>query len=61
MVWVAFIAYVAQILHLWWGYLGVIITIQAAVLMRKRWRNPAILDRWSKPMDEKVARYGPRM
>jgi hypothetical protein len=60
-VWVFFITYVAQFRHLWWGYLGVLITVPAALLMRKRWRNPAILDRWSKPMDEKAAKYGPRM
>ncbi|HEY3212092.1 MAG TPA: hypothetical protein VGL16_02635 [Actinomycetota bacterium] len=60
-VWVLFISYVAKILHLWWGWFGVLATISVAPLMRKRWRNPAIVDRWSKPMDENVAKHGPRM
>jgi hypothetical protein len=61
MLWVAFITYVAQIRHLWWGWLGVLVTVGAALFMRKRWRNPAIVDRWSKPLDEKAARYSPRI
>jgi hypothetical protein len=60
-VWVAFITYAARILHLWWGWLGVLVTVQAALLIRTRWRNPAIIDRWGKPMDEKVAKYGPKI
>ncbi len=59
--WVAFIAYVAQIRHLWWGWLGLLVTVQAALFMRKRWRNPAIVDRWVKPLDDKVAKYSPKI
>jgi hypothetical protein len=62
LVWVAFITYVAQIRHLWWGWLGCLVTVQVALFMRKKWRNPGVVDRWGKPMHERspstVRRYG---
>jgi hypothetical protein len=61
LVWVAFITYVAQIRHLWWGWLGCLVTVQVALFMRKKWRNPGVVDRWGKPMHEKVAKYSPKI